>query len=481
MPRSDALHDLIHALDASEKRHFKIFAKRHVLNGENQYLKLFDILDALDCYDETEVKRRLGQTDFARNLASSKNYLYNLLLRSLRGYHAGKSARTTLHELWLDIEVLLEKGLLQQAGKLIRKAKKIAAAYHYDMHLLEIMLLERKMTRRYTSNKANEIIREQQSDSNNALRRIQYRLQMLDLYETIFLNYRNHNEALQSLNGVVAQAEQLFPNIQATDRTYEAVICYHLLCFNHANLQRDYQKANGHLHAIIALYESHPELIQEDPERYINMLNNYLNNCFLLKRLDVFPAALDKMKATKTGSIRLRALIFQNVYYLEMLYHLVREEYAEVIRMVPDIEAGLQQYGVNITKSRELTFCYNIAIAYFLEKNYPKALEWVNRILNEPKLEERQDIQSLSRIFQIILHYQLDNRQVAEYLIQSAERYLRRKDKRQSPEAIIIRYLKQALYARPKDERIIFGRLSSELEGMKGLEEIKIWVRSRAS
>ncbi len=476
MPASDALHDLIHSLDQSEKRHFKIFAKRHVLNGENQYVRLFEALDALQTYDEAALQARLGNT---KNLAANKNYLYNLLLRSLRGYHAGRSARTTLHELWLDIQVLMEKGLLKQAGKLIRKAKKLAAEYHYDIHLLEIMLLERKMTRRYTSNKADEIICEQQTDCHNALRRLQYRLQMLDLYETIFLNYRNQNEALQSLAGVVDQAEQLFPSIQPQDRTFEAIICYHLLHFNHANLQRDYQSANHHLRDIIALYETHPILIDEDPERYINMLNNYLNNCFLLKHLEEFPAVLAKMKATKTGSFRLRALVFQNVHYLEMLYRLVREEYAEVIRMVPAIEAGLQQYEGNITKSRELTFCYNIAIAYFLEKVYPEALAWVNRILNEPKLEERQDIQSLSRIFQIVLHYQLDNQQVAEYLIQSAERYLRKKDKRQSPESIIIKHLKQALYAPAHEEKLIFANLAQRLESLKGLEEIKIWVKRR--
>ncbi|MFN7118628.1 MAG: hypothetical protein ACK4TA_17655, partial [Saprospiraceae bacterium] len=204
-----------------------------------------------------------------------------------------------------------------------------------------------------------------------------------------------------------------------------------------------------------------------------------LNKCFELNRLEEFPPLLQKMRSMNAKTFKIRALIFQNANYLEILYHLARQQYKEVIALVPKIEKGLKTYASNITKSRQLTLYYNIAIAYFLEKKYAEALEWINRILNEPKLEERQDIQSLARIFRLVIHFELNHYDFVDSLILSANRYLIKKDKRHSAEFLIIRHLKEALYANKKQQREVFMRLAADLQEEKGLEEIKIWVGSK--
>lgn len=188
---------------------------------------------------------------------------------------------------------------------------------------------------------------------------------------------------------------------------------------------------------------------------------------------------LEKMQAIQTRSIKIKGLIFNNVFYLQMLYHLVQEAYKAVIAMIPAFEAGLATYSESITKARRLTFFYNIAIAYFLEKDYSNALEWINRIFKEPKLEERQDIQSLARIFQLVIHFELDHTDFVESLILAANRYLIKKDKRASAEFLIIRHLKEALHAHKAERRRIFQQLDADLQEEKGLEEIKIWVQSK--
>lgn len=478
MSINDPLHELIHSLEPAEKRHFKIFAKRHILNGENQYLRLFDVLESLPKYDESLVKHRLGRTRFAENLSSSKNYLYNLLLRSLRNYNAGASTKINLQELRLDIHTLIDKGLLKQALKLIKKAKKLAAQHQYDIDQLEIVLLERKLIRRYTSNKADTLLGERQAEAATCIRRVQEQFQMLDLYETVFLNYRNQNKSQTDLIKVVQQAEILATETPE-ELSFEATNYYHLLNYHYAYGARDYKKANFHLHALIDLLENNPFLIEEDQDRYLNHLNNYLNTCLPLNKLEEFPRVLEKMRQVPAKSFKIKALIFNNGYYLEMLYHLIRQEYQAVIQMVPKIEAGLKEYAANITKSRKLTFSYNIAIAYFLEKSYDHALEWINRILYEPKLEERQDIQSLARIFQLVIHFELGNADFVESLILSANRYLLKKDKRDSAEFLIIKHLKEALYANKHQQHNIFAQLSTALQGMKGLEEIQLWLQTK--
>lgn len=479
MPIPDTLFECIKSLDKSEKRHFKIYAKRHVLHEENQYIRLFDIIDRLDTYDEALVKLQLGACKFANNLPSGKNYLYNLILKSLRTYHAGKSVKIQLRELWLDINILIEKGLLRQAMKLIRKAKKMAQQYQYDIQLLEIVLLERKLIRRYTSNKADEMIQDCQKESANCLNRLKLQLNIVDLYETVFITYRNNKDSRRSLDAIMREVERLVSESEYKRLSFEALNSYHVLHLHHANIIRDYKTGNKHLKNLITLHEQHPFIIDEEQERYINHLNNYLNNCFALKKWDEFPPVLAKMKAIKAKNVKMEGLIFNNSHYLEIIYHLVREKYRSVIQMVPEIEQGLKKYSESITKSRELTFFYNITVAYFLEKDYPQALDWINRILSEPKLDERQDIQLLARIFEIVLHYELGNEELVESLIGSTNRFLLKNKKRESSEYLIVQRLKQVLYADKKKKQVIFQQLAAELQNKKGLEEIKIWVQEK--
>ena len=50
---TDALFQLIKSLEKSEKRNFKLYAKRNSSSDDLKVVKLFDALDKMDTYDET--------------------------------------------------------------------------------------------------------------------------------------------------------------------------------------------------------------------------------------------------------------------------------------------------------------------------------------------------------------------------------------------------------------------------------------------
>ena len=78
------LFELIQSLSMSEKRFFKVFSSRHVIGNENDYVKLFDLIQAMDIYDENLVVK----AKFVKNSSAEKNYLYRLILKSLNAYNA---------------------------------------------------------------------------------------------------------------------------------------------------------------------------------------------------------------------------------------------------------------------------------------------------------------------------------------------------------------------------------------------------------
>ena len=118
-----ALNELIKSMTMSEKRYFKIYSSKHVIGENNDYVLLFDFIDKSKDYEEAILQNQ----SFVKNLSAEKNYLYNLILKSLNAFHASLNSKTQIYQLLESIEILYHKGLYDQALKLVKKASKIAA------------------------------------------------------------------------------------------------------------------------------------------------------------------------------------------------------------------------------------------------------------------------------------------------------------------------------------------------------------------
>ena len=111
---SDDLFQLIKALTKQEKRYFKLHASRHVIGKENKYVKLFDAIDQQKEYNEERIKKKFNHAPITRQLHVAKNYLYHLLLDSLRSYHESKS-EDKFFTLLRNAQLLFNKGLYCKA------------------------------------------------------------------------------------------------------------------------------------------------------------------------------------------------------------------------------------------------------------------------------------------------------------------------------------------------------------------------------
>ena len=82
---------------------------------------------------------------------------------------------------------------------------------------------------------------------------------------------------------------------------------------------------------------------------------------------------------------------------------------------ISDIEAGLELYEEKINKEKRLLFTYNMAYANFGSGDYRTALRYINEVLNDNEKPLRQDIYSFARIFNLIIHFELENFDFLEY------------------------------------------------------------------
>src|SRR5882757_6478428 len=123
MPKqgNDNLFRLIKSLSKTEKAYFTKFAERHVIGEKNNYLKLFDAIDKQTVYDE---KKMLREEKYIKQLPYLKNYLMDIILKSLQVFYSDHTQEHRVRRMLDDAWLLNKKGLYDLCYDVLEKIKK---------------------------------------------------------------------------------------------------------------------------------------------------------------------------------------------------------------------------------------------------------------------------------------------------------------------------------------------------------------------
>ena len=135
------LFELIHSLTKSEKRSFKIFAKRSGHRQSAKFVRLFDLMEQAAEYDEEAIRNKMGEVQFA----NQKVHLYAQLLTSLRQSYLNHDIDIQLREQLDYIRLLYKKGLYDQSLRLLTKAKNVTGQYRKELFQLSLLDYEKQI------------------------------------------------------------------------------------------------------------------------------------------------------------------------------------------------------------------------------------------------------------------------------------------------------------------------------------------------
>ena len=94
---TDSLFQLIHSLQKSEKRNFKLYVQRNSSNNDLKIVQLFDVIDRMPAYDETVLINKTSSIK-KQQLPNLKAHLYRHILSSLRLLESSENIDIQLHE-----------------------------------------------------------------------------------------------------------------------------------------------------------------------------------------------------------------------------------------------------------------------------------------------------------------------------------------------------------------------------------------------
>ncbi|MBP6312354.1 MAG: hypothetical protein KA408_08815 [Flavobacteriales bacterium] len=448
MKPSTELFDLIRSLTKSEKRFFKLHSS--LQSGDKNYLRIFDSIDKQKAYDEEALKKQFAKETFIKHLPSEKNHLYKLILKALRAYHSESSVSGVLKQEIKNIEILYQKALYTECNKLLHRAKRIAREnerFYYWFELLswEKMLLEEAYESGEFTKDLDALIEEE--------REVIEKLRNLAAYHILYskINYVFHSGGYVRTEEERAMVEeisehQLIKGKNTALSHRAATICYYTQGFCYW-AKRDWKTS---LEKFLRVKEilDRSKLIKNDlPKRYIRTLHYIINAQIELKDLKSARESIKLMRSLSgtqgfTGQ-NLETQIFVASYLGELRLLDRSADYGKAMELVDPILKGMEEMAAGIHKESEIEFYFTLAIVHFGANEMNKALFWLNKVLNDNEPTLRQDIFTYARLFNLVVHFELGNYDLLEYIVRSTSRFMNKRHDANDVEVLLIDHIKK--------------------------------------
>jgi len=488
MKASDELFQLIKSLNKTEKGYFKKYASTHIIGEKNNYMKLFEAIEKQKKYDENAIKKTFAAETFIKHLPSEKNYLSDLILRSLTSYSSQVSAEFKIKELLLQTEVLFKKSLYKHCKKLLSKAKELS--YKYENYILLLNILEwekRIMSMEFYVSNTEEIIENVYCEEKLIIEKVQ---SINEYWKLAAKTYR-----LYTSTGSARNEEEVksFANLMAKKHPWNElqklpymakIFRYNAYGFYYFSIN-DYKKSYEYIEKELILWENNPFQIKEHTTFYALALNNMVITCGRFKKYRERLIYIEKLRMiprqwTRIAYEDMDSKIFLRLCVFETDTYIKTGECIKGIGLVPKIEEGLKAFGDKLIEKRSLlTVYFNISYLYFIAGDYSKALYWLNKILNHPYIDIGLDIICFAKILNLLIHFEMANVLLLEYVVKSTYRFLYKKNRLYRVETIILDFIRKKLPAmnNPKKRIESLKELREELiENAKDPKETKLLV-----
>ncbi len=475
-PASDVLFRLIKSLTPAEKRYFKLDASRHTIGEKNEYLKLFEAIEAMNNYEEAVLKIKFKQLKAKNSFAIAKNRLYDTILNSLDSFHGDNSIDVQLKSLLHYSEILYKKSLYDESYKMLQRAKKLSLKHERYALLLEVSKWEKKLIEKdsYTNideDKLNNLLTEDLI----CLEKLSNYSEFWNLKSKLFFLLNRHGKVRDSEE--VKQFKTLIDNILLKNEDRALSFESHYL-FTHIYAAYyfgigDYNQSQVWLNKQLKLIESNRDFIQEEPNKYFAAISNLIYLCTQLNKQNEISLLLEKLHNIpemlgKKLSEDLAIKLFSTSISTKLNLYLQTGDFDKALDLVPEIDNGLQKYKNKLNKVREAYFLFNVSVLYFAIGDLTLSLQWMNRLLNDTALDANQEIYAFARIFDLVVHLEMGNNTLLPYALKSVQRYLDKRKRMYRFETIFLDFIsKMSKATAPKDIQNSYTHLYDELLQLK--------------
>jgi len=472
MKPTNQLFDIIKSLTPEEEKKFKLLSS--LQQGDKNYIKLFNFIQKQESYDEDEVKTHFKNEVFVQHFASEKNQLLHHILKSLRLHRQETSASAKIDEEIKNIQLLFNKSLYKQSRKQLSIIKKMAQDYELFYSLLEIVELEKiliDMEAHFGDinyRTLDELIEEENDLFNKIENYAAFELQLAKLNAlSSRLMIARSKEDVKEISDIIKEVKQ-YSNKEGFLSNKSKIL--YLFINGVANmLLNEMDEVHKALSELIIELENKPEIISEMPYYYIVAHGYLVRYCAIKKQYNDGFKMIDKLKSLALNemfkSTDLQITIFTQSYITEMVLYSYIGQHDKATNVIPFVIKGLDKYEAKINNEDLVRIYHTISMVYFGVGEYNKALHWLNKIINTNYEDLRQDIIRISKLINLIVHFELGNDDLLSYIYKSSVRFFAQQEKQYKFESVFLDYFKKiALSKRDSKQKETYVKFKEELQ-----------------
>lgn len=469
MATSDKLFGLIKSLTKQEKIYFKTYAKIGKSSNKN-YILLFDVIVNQTEYDESKIKNRFKNERFIKQLPVAKDYLFKMIMKSLRMYNDfNPPIHIALKQMLHDINILYDKALYHSCEKAILKAKKIAADTEQFFYINAILGWEKKiLLSRGEGFENREKIQSILDDQLTALKKEENTMLFRDLFDNFIavtinrLTIRNkeqvtvintlmQNPLLQDINNAKSFLSQFY--FYKIHHYYNKLFRNRLVSYTYCeNATKIFELAKNE------------RFLNEYKDLYCNALIDLSIDLAWLGKETEYDKVYQKFTNLVAVYPELKTIVFPRMYVSQTLLYEYTGKFENVTSLSRKFENDLKKFKGEVPKERLMLVYYNFSCLNLAKKDYKEALRWLNKLLNDKNNEVLEDVYCEASILNLIVHYELGNMDLLESLTRSTYRYLLQRNSLYKFENTVIQFIRTKLpkINNHKDLIEAFKRLKKE-------------------
>ena len=438
MATSNSLFDLVHAMDKGERKSFRLLANYYSPEKKN-HLFLFDLIARMDQYDSGLLQEKLTQAGIRTPLLALSTYLQEQILKSLRYSYSDKSVDDRITDLITNAKLLHHKGLEKLSQSNIQRAKKLALENEKFTLLLEIQNIEWFYLYDFDPKDI--------SDFGDTLQKL-----------TTIYNFRKASFEKTKLLGkgeirdekLKQEWEELIGNpifdAKMELQYYEEKYHYLQILTRYYSRNKIYDQSLYYQQKTVEHLESNKELLKGYKETYMFELNGMVVVYGQNKKFDLADEALAKLiklsseqlsKSELTRQVDTVIIAYANLIH----FYFIENHFQKATVLSDQAKKFIEIYPV--TKVHKAFLYLNFSKISIYNGDYFEALKWNNKILNAETKERRDDYYTLSKLFNLIIHFELKNLELIQSITRSTAIFLEKRSQLYKTEATILKYLKK--------------------------------------
>lgn len=467
-PNEQLLFELIQSLTKSEKRSFKLYAKRSGGASETKYIKLFDVMEKMEVYNEELILKKLPGTSKTQ-FSNLKSHLYQQILGSLRLSNLKDDIDIDLREQLDFIRVLYKKGLYQQSLRLLNRAKNITGDYRKDLFQLALLDYEKQIRSQQVFDLEEDQAFEIDVQTDKAMKRFMNVQKFFTLATRLKARFVEHGmvKSERELNNLKALFYTNLPEFKEEELAFNEKFYLYRAYYWFSYLTYDFDKCVYYAEKWVDIFLE-TGLDRKRRAAYLKGLNRLLQSAFRVNSLTKFERyyqLFNEFEKRENSSLASNTQVLMLKYKAIQAFNYVflttgfKENEEQIQKILKEVEKNKKF----IDKHNLVVIYYKASVFYFALRKYSDARFYLNKLLNDGD-RLRSDLKGYARILSIIIDYDTGEEQYFEQKLKAAYDYIVYEENLGKVQQVFLDFLGKIGNIYPQDLKKGFRSLKSELE-----------------